>query len=73
MIKPRSATPKSLVQLAAERFEQSIKQPTKISKPSKLLPTLKTLALQGLVNIRSSFGMRKQIMMLLLMGQIKRQ
>ena len=49
MIKLKTATPKSLVQLAAEKVERSIKQPARISKPSKMLPTLKTLASQVLV------------------------
>ena len=44
-----STKPKSLVQLAAEKIEQSIKQPAKIPKPSKLTPTLKTLAANAMV------------------------
>ena len=44
-----STKPKSLVQLAAEKIEQSIKQPAKIPKPRKLTPTLKTLAAKALV------------------------
>ena len=49
MIQPKLTKPKSLVQLAAEKIEQSIKQPTKPPEPSKMLPTLKTLAAQALV------------------------
>ena len=48
MIQPKLTKPKSLVQLAAEKIEQSIKEPTKPSEPSKMLPTLKTLAAQAL-------------------------
>ena len=48
-IQPKLTKPKSLVQLAAEKIEQSIKKPAKLPKPSKLLPTLKTLGLQALV------------------------
>ena len=44
MIQPKFTKPKSLVQMAAEKIEQSIKQPAVLPKPSKLLPTLKTLA-----------------------------
>ena len=49
MIQPKMPKPKSLVQLAAEKIEQAIKQPTKLPEPSKMLPTLKTLAAQTLV------------------------
>lgn len=49
MIQPKMTKPKSLVQLAAEKIEQAIKQPAKLSEPSKMLPTLKTLAAQTLV------------------------
>ena len=50
-----SAKPKSLVQLAAEKIEQSIKQPAKIPKPSKLTPTLKTLAAKALVKNKINY------------------
>ena len=49
MIQPKMTKPKSLVQLAAEKIEQAIKQPTKLPEPSKMLLTLKTLAAQTLV------------------------
>ena len=52
MIQPKLTKPKSLVQLAAEKMEQSIKQPTKPPEPSKMLPTLKTLAAQALVKVK---------------------
>ena len=52
---PKLTKPKSLVQLAAERIEQSIKQPTKLPEPSKILPTLKTLAAQALVKDKVKF------------------
>lgn len=53
--KPRLAKPKSLVQLAAEKIKQSIKQPTQLPKPSKLIPTLKTLAAKGLVKNKINY------------------
>ena len=59
MIKPKSAKPKSLVQLAAEKIEQSIKQPTKLPEPSKVLPTLKTLAAQALVKDKVNYWENK--------------
>lgn len=49
MIQPKLTKPKSLVQLAAGKIEQSIKQPAKLPKPKSILPTLKTLAAQALV------------------------
>ena len=52
---PQSAKPKSLVQLAAEKIEQSIKQPAKMTKPSKMLPTLKTLAAQALLKDKVNY------------------
>ena len=55
MRQPKTAKPKSLVQLVAEKIEQSIKQPAKIPKPSKLLPTLKTLASQALVKDKINY------------------
>ena len=51
--------PKSLVELAAEKIEQSIKQPAKITKPSKMLPTLKTLAAQALVKDKINYWENK--------------
>ena len=59
MIKPKSAKPKSLVQLAAEKIEQSIKQPTKLPEPSKVLPSLKTLAAQALVKDKVNYWENK--------------
>ena len=56
---PRLAKPKSLVQLTAEKIEQSIKQPAKITKPSKMLPTLKTLAAQALVKDKINYWENK--------------
>ena len=41
--------PKSLVQLAAEKLEHSIKRPAVIPKPSNRLPTLKPLAANAMV------------------------
>ena len=55
------AKPKSLVQLAAEKLEQSIKQPAKMPKPSQLLPTLKTLASRALVKDKNQFWNEKAI------------
>ena len=55
MIKPKTAKPKSLVQLAAEKIEQSIKQPVKLPKPSKLIPKLKTLAAKALVKNKINY------------------
>ena len=54
-----STKPKSLVQLAAEKIEQSIKQPAKIPKPSKLTPTLKTLAAKALVKDKINYWENK--------------
>ena len=61
MIQPKLTKPKSLVQLAAEEIdlEQSIKQPTKLPEPSKMLPTLKTLAAQALVKDKVKFWNEK--------------
>ena len=59
MIKPKTAKPKSLVQLAAEKTEKSIKQPTKLLEPSKMLPTLKTLAAQALVKDKVNYWENK--------------
>ena len=59
MIQPKLTKPKSLVQLAAEKIEQSIKQPTKLPEPSKMLPTLKTLAAQALVKDKVKFWNEK--------------
>ena len=56
---PQSAKPKSLVQLAAEKIEQSIKQPAKMTKPSKMLPTLKTLAAQALLKDKVNYWENK--------------
>ena len=56
---PRLAKLKSLVQLAAEKIEQSIKQPAKIPKPSKLTPSLKTLAAQALVKDKINYWENK--------------
>ena len=55
MIKPKLVKPKSLVQVTAEKIERSLKQPAKITKPSKMLPTLKTLAEQALVKDKVKF------------------
>ena len=41
--------PKSLIQLAAEKLEQSIKKPAVLSKRSNRLPTLKALAAKAMV------------------------
>ena len=46
---------KSLVQLAAEKIEQSIKQPAQLPKPSKLTPSLKTLAAKALVKDKINY------------------
>ena len=54
-----STKPKSLVELAAEKIEQSIKQPAKIPKPSKLTPTLKTLAAKALVKDKINYWENK--------------
>ena len=59
MIQPKLTKPKLLVQLAAEEIEQSIKQPTKLPEPSKMLPTLKTLAAQALVKDKVKFWNEK--------------
>ena len=59
MIQPKLTKPKLLVQLAAEEIEQSIKQPTKLPEPSKILPTLKTLAAQALVKDKVKFWNEK--------------
>ena len=61
MIQPKLTKPKSLVQLAAEEIdlEQSIKQTTKLPEPSKMLPTLKTLAAQALVKDKVKFWNEK--------------
>lgn len=59
MIKPKSAKPKSLVQMEAEKIEQSIKQPAKLPKPSKLLPTLKSLASQALFSDKINYWENK--------------
>ena len=59
MIQPKLTKPKLLVQLAAEEIEQSIKQPTKLPEPSKMLPTLKTLAAQALVKDQVKFWNEK--------------
>ena len=61
MIQPKLTKPKSLVQLAAEEIylEQSIKQLTKLPEPSKMLPTLKTLAAQALVKDKVKFWNEK--------------
>ena len=59
MIQPKLTKPKSLVQLAAEKIEQSIKPPTKLPEPSKMLPTLKTLAAQALVKDKVKFWNEK--------------
>ena len=55
IIKPKLVKPKSLVQVTAEKIERSLKQPAKITKPSKMLPTLKTLAEQALVKDKVKF------------------
>ena len=54
-----STKPKSLVQLAAKKIEQSIKQPAKIPKPSKLTPTFKTLAAKALVKDKINYWENK--------------
>ena len=59
MIQPKLTKAKLLVQLAAEEIEQSIKQPTKLPEPSKMLPTLKTLAAQALVKDKVKFWNEK--------------
>lgn len=59
IIKPRWVKPNSLVQMAAEKIEKAIKQPVKITKPSKLLPTLKTLASQTLVKDKINYWENK--------------
>ena len=41
--------------MTAEKIERSLKQPAKITKPSKMLPTLKTLAEQALVKDKVKF------------------
>lgn len=56
---PRLAKLKSLVQLAVEKIEQSIKQPAKIPKPRKLTPSLKTLATQALVKDKINYWENK--------------
>ena len=58
MIQLKLTKPKSVVQLAAEKIEQSIKQPT-LPEPSKMLPTLKTLAGQALVKDKVKFWNEK--------------
>ena len=57
MIQPKK--PKSLVQLPAEKIEQSIKQPAKLPEPSKLMSTLKTLAAQSLVKDKVKYWNKK--------------
>lgn len=47
------------MQLAAEKIEQSIKQPARITKPSKLLPPLKTLVAQALVKDKMNYWENK--------------
>ena len=59
MIQPKLTKPKLLVQLAAEEIEQSIKQPTKLPEPTKMSPTLKTLAAQALVKDKVKFWNEK--------------
>ena len=54
-----STKPKSLVQQAAEKIEQSIKLPAVSRKPSKLTPTLKTLAAKSLVKDKINYWENK--------------
>lgn len=49
----------TIVQLAAEKIEQSIKQPAKIPKPGKLTPTLKTLAGKALIKDKINYWENK--------------
>ena len=54
-----STKPKSSVQLAAEKLEQSIKRPAVLPKPGKLTPTLKTLAAKALVKDKINYWENK--------------
>ena len=54
-----STKPKSLTQLAAENLEQSMKRPAVSRKPSKLTPTLKTLAAKALVKDKINYWENK--------------